>query len=163
MADTGEDKVSRAVWLEMDEVDDGHLQVSRFAARKDETWCVFGDNRSGLNRFVDFFRRPNNPSLSYSKLIIPADLAVVSFKDQQEKLRERDLATLGFLGYPLLQAADILIYRAGLVPVGEDQVPHIELTREVARRFNHLYGRESGFEGKAEEAINKMGKNTCST
>jgi tryptophanyl-tRNA synthetase len=83
---------------------------------------------------------------------------VPSFKDQQEKLRERDLATLGFLGYPLLQAADILVYRAGLVPVGEDQVPHIELTREVARRFNHLYGREAGFEEKAEAAIKKMGK-----
>lgn len=83
---------------------------------------------------------------------------VPSFKDQQEKLRERDLATLGFLGYPLLQAADILIYRAGLVPVGEDQVPHIELTREVARRFNHLYGREPGFEEKSEDAVNKMGK-----
>jgi tryptophanyl-tRNA synthetase len=83
---------------------------------------------------------------------------VPSFKDQQEKLRERDLATLGFLGYPLLQAADILVYRAGLVPVGEDQVPHIELTREVARRFNHLYGRETGFEEKAEAAIKKMGK-----
>jgi tryptophanyl-tRNA synthetase len=86
---------------------------------------------------------------------------VPSFKDQQEKLRERDLATLGFLGYPLLQAADILIYRAGLVPVGEDQVPHIELTREVARRFNHLYGREPGFEEKAEEAIVKMGKKSA--
>lgn len=83
---------------------------------------------------------------------------VPSFKDQQEKLRERDLATLGFLGYPLLQAADILVYRAGLVPVGEDQVPHIELTREVARRFNHLYGREAGFEEKAEAAVRKMGK-----
>ena len=83
---------------------------------------------------------------------------VPSFKDQQEKLRERDLATLGFLGYPLLQAADILIYHGGLVPVGEDQVPHIELTREVARRFNHLYGREPGFEEKAEAAIIKMGK-----
>jgi tryptophanyl-tRNA synthetase len=86
---------------------------------------------------------------------------VPSFKDQQEKLRERDLATLGFLGYPLLQAADILIYRAGLVPVGEDQVPHIELTREVARRFNHLYGREPGFEDKAELAIKKMGKKSA--
>ena len=64
---------------------------------------------------------------------------VPSYKDQQEKLRERDLATFGFLGYPLLQSADILIYRAGLVPVGEDQVAHVELTREIARRFKlHL-------------------------
>ncbi len=83
---------------------------------------------------------------------------VPSYKDQQEKLRERDLATYGFLGYPLLQSADILTYKAGLVPVGEDQVAHVELTREVARRFNHLYGREPGFEEKAEAAIRKMGK-----
>ena len=83
---------------------------------------------------------------------------VPSYKDQQENLRDRDLATYGFLGYPLLQSADILIYKAGLVPVGEDQVAHVELTREVARRFNHLYGREPGFEEKAEAAIRKMGK-----
>ncbi|HFD78937.1 MAG TPA: tryptophan--tRNA ligase [Gammaproteobacteria bacterium] len=83
---------------------------------------------------------------------------VPSYKDQQEKLRERDLATYGFLGYPLLQSADILIYKAGLVPVGEDQVAHVELTREVARRFNHLYGREPDFEEKADAAIRKMGK-----
>jgi tryptophanyl-tRNA synthetase len=83
---------------------------------------------------------------------------VPSYKDQQEKLRERDLATYGFLGYPLLQSADILIYRADKVPVGEDQVAHVELTREVARRFNHLYGREPGYEAAAEAAIRKMGK-----
>lgn len=83
---------------------------------------------------------------------------VPTYKDQQEKLKEKDLATYGFLGYPLLQSADILIYRAGLVPVGEDQISHIELTREVARRFNHLYGREPGFEEKAEGAAKKMGK-----
>jgi tryptophanyl-tRNA synthetase len=83
---------------------------------------------------------------------------VPSYKDQQEKLRERDLATYGFLGYPLLQSADILIYKAGSVPVGEDQVAHVELTREVARRFNHLYGRETDFEEKADAALRKMGK-----
>ncbi len=83
---------------------------------------------------------------------------VPSYKDQQEKLKERDLATYGFLGYPLLQSADILAYKAGLVPVGEDQVAHVEMTREVARRFNHIYGREPGFENKAEQAIKKMGK-----
>ena len=82
---------------------------------------------------------------------------VPTYKDQQEKLADRDLATYGFLGYPLLQSADILIYRANLVPVGEDQVPHVELTREVARRFNHLYGREPGFEDKAREAVKKLG------
>ncbi len=83
---------------------------------------------------------------------------VPSYKDQQEKLKEKDLATYGFLGYPLLQAADILIYKAGLVPVGEDQVAHVELTREVARRFNHIYGREPDFEEMATQAIKKMGK-----
>jgi len=83
---------------------------------------------------------------------------VPSYKDQQERLRERDLATYGFLGYPLLQSADILIYKAGSVPVGEDQVAHVELTREVARRFNHLYGREPDFEARVGVAIKKMGK-----
>jgi tryptophanyl-tRNA synthetase len=83
---------------------------------------------------------------------------VPSFRDQQEKLKERDLATYGFLGYPLLQSADILIYKAGQVPVGDDQVPHVELTREIARRFNFLYGRESGFEQKAEAAARRLGK-----
>ena len=83
---------------------------------------------------------------------------VPSYKDQQEKLKERDLSTYGFLGYPLLQSADILMYKAGMVPVGEDQVAHVELTREVARRFNHLYGREPDFEEKAAQAMKKMGK-----
>ncbi len=82
---------------------------------------------------------------------------VPTYKDQQEKLSEKDLSTYGFLGYPLLQSADILIYRANQVPVGEDQVPHVELTREVARRFNHLYGREPGFEQKAIDAAKKLG------
>lgn len=82
---------------------------------------------------------------------------VPTYKDQIEKLKEKDLQTYGFLGYPLLQAADILIYRAQHVPVGEDQVPHVEMTREVARRFNYLYGREPGFEEKALEAVKKLG------
>ncbi|MEY3642218.1 MAG: hypothetical protein RLZZ149_146 [Pseudomonadota bacterium] len=82
---------------------------------------------------------------------------VPTYKDQIEKLKEKDLQTYGFLGYPLLQAADILIYRALHVPVGEDQVPHVEMTREVARRFNYLYGREPGFEEKALEAVKKLG------
>jgi tryptophanyl-tRNA synthetase len=83
---------------------------------------------------------------------------VPTYKDQQEKLKEKDLATYGFLGYPLLQSADILMYRAGLVPVGADQVAHVEITREVARRFNHLYGREPGFEEAVAAAVRKMGK-----
>ncbi len=82
---------------------------------------------------------------------------VPTYKDQQEKLEHKDLSTYGFLGYPLLQSADILIYRANRVPVGEDQVPHIEFSREIARRFNHLYGREPDFEDKARVAVKKLG------
>jgi tryptophanyl-tRNA synthetase len=82
---------------------------------------------------------------------------VPTYKDQQQKLIEKDLSTYGFLGYPLLQSADILIYRANLVPVGEDQVPHIEFTREICRRFNYVYGREVGFEEKAQAAVKKLG------
>jgi tryptophanyl-tRNA synthetase len=82
---------------------------------------------------------------------------IPTYKDQQQKLADKDLSTYGFLGYPLLQAADILIYRARYVPVGEDQVPHVEFTREAARRFNHRYGREPGFEDKAKAAVKKMG------
>jgi tryptophanyl-tRNA synthetase len=82
---------------------------------------------------------------------------VPTYKDQQEKLADKDLSTYGFLGYPLLQSADVLIYRAKYVPVGEDQVPHIEFMREIARRFNHIYGREPGFEEKALAAVKKLG------
>jgi tryptophanyl-tRNA synthetase len=82
---------------------------------------------------------------------------VPTYKDQQEKLADKDLSTYGFLGYPLLQSADVLIYRAKYVPVGEDQVPHIEFMREIARRFNHIYGREAGFEEKALAAVKKLG------
>jgi len=83
---------------------------------------------------------------------------VPTYKDQIDKLKDRDLATYGFLGYPLLQAADILIYKAGAVPVGEDQASHVELTREVARRFNHLYGRHRDFEALAAAALAKLPK-----
>ena len=82
---------------------------------------------------------------------------VPTYKDQQAELAEKDLATYGFLGYPLLQSADILLYRPGYVPVGEDQVAHVEITREVARRFNHLFGREADFENKAEKAVAELG------
>ena len=83
---------------------------------------------------------------------------VPSYKDQQEKLTDKELDTYGFLGYPCLQAADVLLYKAGFVPVGEDQVPHIELVREIARRFNFLYGKEKDFEIKAQAAVHKLGK-----
>jgi tryptophanyl-tRNA synthetase len=83
---------------------------------------------------------------------------VPTYKDQIEKLKDRDLATYGFLGYPLLQAADILIYKAAFVPVGEDQSSHVELTREVARRFNHLYGRPADFQQQVAAALAKLPK-----
>ena len=83
---------------------------------------------------------------------------VPTYKEQQQKLKDRDLSTYGFLGYPVLQAADVLIYRAGKVPVGADQVPNIELMREIARRFNHIYGREPRFEEHAKAAVRKMGR-----
>ena len=83
---------------------------------------------------------------------------VPSYKDQQANIADRDLGTYGFLGYPVLQAADVLMYRAGHVPVGADQVAHLELAREIARRFNHIFGREPQFETTAEQAIDQMGK-----
>jgi tryptophanyl-tRNA synthetase len=83
---------------------------------------------------------------------------VPTYKDQIDNLKGKDLATYGFLGYPLLMSADILVYKAHGVPVGEDQLAHVEITRELARRFNHLYGREPGFEQKADDAARKMGK-----
>jgi len=82
---------------------------------------------------------------------------VPTYKDQQQKLADHDLSNYGFLGYPVMQAADILIYRANMVPVGEDQVSHIELVRELARRFNFIYGKETGFEDKAKAAVKKLG------
>ena len=82
---------------------------------------------------------------------------VPTYKDQIEKLAHKDLTTYGFLGYPLLQAADVLIYRASDVPVGDDQVPHVEMMREIARRFNYIYGKEKGFDEKAQEAVKKLG------
>jgi tryptophanyl-tRNA synthetase len=88
---------------------------------------------------------------------------VPSYKDQQEQLKDKDLNTYGFLGYPLLQSADIVLYRPMYVPVGEDQVSHLEITREIARRFNHLYGREPDFEAKAEKAVKSLGGRNSST
>ncbi|MFQ5488695.1 MAG: tryptophan--tRNA ligase [Gammaproteobacteria bacterium] len=123
-------------------------------------WLAAGVNPGAARLFIQS-RVPEHAELHLLlSMITPLGWLerVPSYKDQQEKLREKDLDTYGFLGYPLLQSADILIYKAGMVPVGEDQVAHIELTREVARRFNHLYGREAGFVERAEAAIKKMGK-----
>jgi tryptophanyl-tRNA synthetase len=123
-------------------------------------WLAVGVNPGSATLFIQS-RVPEHAELHLLlSMITPLGWLerVPSYKDQQEKLKERDLATYGFLGYPLLQSADILAYKAGLVPVGEDQVAHVEMTREVARRFNHIYGREVGFEDKVDAAIKKMGK-----
>ncbi len=123
-------------------------------------WLAAGVNPGSAKIFIQS-RVPEHAELHLLlSMITPLGWLerVPTYKDQQEKLKEKDLATYGFLGYPLLQSADILIYRAGLVPVGEDQVAHVEITREVARRFNHIYGREPDFEERAEAAVKKMGK-----
>ena len=126
-------------------------------------WLAVGVNPGSAALFVQS-RIPEHAELHLLlSMITPLGWLerVPSYKDQQEKLKEKDLDTYGFLGYPLLQAADILIYRAGYVPVGADQVAHVELTRETARRFNHLYGREPGFEENAAAAVKKMGKKSA--
>ena len=123
-------------------------------------WLAAGVNPGSASMFIQS-RVPEHAELHLLlSMITPLSWLerVPSYKDQQAKLKERDLSTYGFLGYPVLQSSDILIYRAGGVPVGADQVPHVELTREVARRFNHIYGRDSGFEELAEAAIKKMGR-----
>ena len=122
-------------------------------------WLAAGVNPARATLFIQS-RVPEHAELHLLlSMITPLGWLerVPTYKDQQEKLAEKDLSTYGFLGYPLLQSADILIYRATQVPVGEDQVPHIEFTRELARRFNHIYGREPGFEEKAEAAVKKLG------
>ena len=124
------------------------------------SWLAAGVNPGSATLFIQS-RVPEHAELHLLlSMITPLGWLerVPSYKDQQAKLREKDLTTYGFLGYPLLQSADILVYRAGRVPVGADQVAHVELTREVARRFNFVYGREPGFEDVAEAAIGKMSR-----
>jgi len=122
-------------------------------------WLAAGVNPSRATMFIQS-QVPEHAELTLLLgMITPVGWLerVPTYKDQQQKLADRDLSTFGFLGYPLMQGADILIYRANLVPVGEDQVSHLELVRELARRFNYIYGREPGFEEKAEAAIRKLG------
>src|SRR5262245_45509989 len=122
-------------------------------------WLAAGLNPAASTMFIQS-RVPEHSELHLLLSMttpLPWLERVPTYKDQQEQLKDKDLATYGFLGYPLLQSADVLIYRASQVPVGEDQVPHIEFTREVARRFNHVFGRDTGFEEKAEAAIKKLG------
>jgi len=122
-------------------------------------WLAVGINPARATIFIQS-RVPEHAELALLLgMIAPVGWLerVPTYKDQQEKLGDRDLSTYGFLGYPVMQGADVLVYRANLVPVGEDQVSHVELIRELARRFNHLYGREAGFEEKAKAAIKKLG------
>jgi tryptophanyl-tRNA synthetase len=123
-------------------------------------WLAAGINPGAAKLFIQS-RVPEHAELHVLlSMITPLGWLerVPSYKEQQERLDSKDLSTYGFLGYPLLQTADILIYKARFVPVGEDQVAHVELAREIARRFNYLYGRDPGFEEKAEVAARKMGK-----
>lgn len=123
-------------------------------------WLAVGINPGSAKLFIQS-RVPEHAELHLLlSMITPLSWLerVPTYKDQQEKLKEKDLATYGFLGYPALQAADILIYRATRVPVGEDQIAHVELTRDIAGRFNHLYGKDLGFEEKAQSAIGNMGR-----
>lgn len=123
-------------------------------------WLACGIQPSACNLFIQS-KVPEHAELHLLlSMITPLGWLerVPTFKDQQDKIKDKDLSTYGFLGYPLLQSADVLLYKAEYVPVGEDQVAHIELIREVARRFNHLYGKEPHFDELAKEAIKKMGK-----
>lgn len=125
-------------------------------------WLAAGISPSSANLFIQS-QVPEHAELHLLlSMICPLSWLerVPSYKELQLDAQHKDLSTYGFLGYPLLQAADILAYRAGIVPVGADQLPHIEFARDVARRFNHLYGSEEDFELKAEAAIRKLGKKT---
>jgi tryptophanyl-tRNA synthetase len=123
-------------------------------------WLAVGVNPGAAHIFI----QSHVPEIAELHLLLSMITPVAwleripSYKDQQENMQDKDLATYGFLGYPQLQSADILMYKASFVPVGEDQVSHIELSREIARRFNYLYGRETDFTEKAQAAIAKMGK-----
>jgi tryptophanyl-tRNA synthetase len=122
-------------------------------------WLAAGLNPAAATMFIQS-RVPEHSELQLLlSMITPLGWLerVPTYKDQQEQLKDKDLATYGFLGYPLLQSADILLYKAAYVPVGEDQIAHVEITREVARRFNHVYGREVDFEVKVEKAIKSLG------
>lgn len=139
---------------------DEPYDIEQFTADTVLDWLAAGVSPGSATLFVQS-RVPEHAELHLLlSMITPVSWLerVPSYKDQQTRLADRDLSTYGFLGYPVLQSADILIYRAGNVPVGADQVAHVELTREIARRFNHIYGREPGFEQHAEAAVKKMGK-----
>ena len=127
------------------------------------TWLSAGLNPGSCHIFIQSHIPEHAELHLLLSMITPLSWLerVPTYKDQQEKLKELDLSTYGFLGYPLLQTADVLAYKAGYVPVGEDQISHLELSREIARRFNYIYGRESDYEAKAEQAIKNLNKKSA--
>ncbi|SDH40349.1 tryptophan--tRNA ligase [Pseudomonas panipatensis] len=148
-----------ALTTEYDEVG----QIRRYVRDMAVDWLAVGVSPSAATLFIQS-QVPEHAELHLLlSMICPLSWLerVPTYKELQERLSHKDLSTYGFLGYPLLQAADILVYRAGLVPVGSDQLAHVEFARDVARRFNHLYGGEVDFEDKAEAAIGRLGKKTA--
>ena len=136
-------------------------QISASASQMVVDWLSVGINPGEVTLFVQSRVSEHAELHLLLPMITPVSWLerVPSHKDQQDKLKEKELSIYGFLGYPLLQTADILIYKAGYVPVGKDQVAHIEMSREVARRFNYIYGRDADYGEKAEEVARKMEKN----
>src|SRR5688572_21004544 len=140
----------------------GYEDTSKLESNVSEVlidWLAAGLNPASATMFIQS-RVPEHSELHLLlSMITPLGWLerVPTYKDQQEQLKDKDLATYGFLGYPLLQSADILLYKTAFVPVGEDQIAHVEITREIARRFNHVYGRELDFEKKVEKAIKGLG------
>jgi tryptophanyl-tRNA synthetase len=133
-------------------VADWHALTSEYASTRELTSYAYENIADGIAAGLD----PERSTLFVQSMVpehaelylllsmvvpIPWLERVPTYKEQIEQLSEKDLSTIGFLGYPLLQGADIIIYDAQYVPVGEDQVPHLELTREVVRRFHNFYGR----------------------
>lgn len=140
----------------------GYEDTTAFKANVHEVlidWLGAGLNPGACTMFIQS-RVPEHAELHLIlSMVTPVTWLerVPTYKDQIEQLKDKDLSTYGFLGYPLLQSADILMYRPEFVPVGEDQVAHVEITREIARRFNHIYGREPDFEARCERAIKRLG------
>jgi len=140
----------------------GYEDTAKFTANTYEVvidWLGAGLNPAACTMFVQS-RVPEHAELHLIlSMVTPVSWLerVPTYKDQIEQLKDRDLSTYGFLGYPLLQSADILMYRPEFVPVGEDQVAHVEITREIARRFNNIYGREPDFEARIEKAVKRLG------
>ena len=139
---------------------DDTLEIEQHTFDMVVDWLAAGVNPGAATIFIQS-KVPEHAELHLLlSMITPVSWLerVPSYKELQVRLNDKDLATYGFLGYPLLQSADILMYRAGNVPVGADQVAHVELTREIARRFNHVFGREPGFEEQSQAAVKKMGR-----